>query len=34
MPPFAGRLEPAQIKMLVAWLGRDRTAEEDLAATR
>jgi cytochrome c oxidase cbb3-type subunit 3 len=33
MPPFVGRLEPAQIKMLVAWLGRDRTTD-DLTATR
>jgi cytochrome c oxidase cbb3-type subunit 3 len=34
MPPFAGRLEPAQIKMLVAWLGRERAEAGELAAQR
>jgi cytochrome c oxidase cbb3-type subunit 3 len=33
MPAFAGRLDAAQIKMLVAWLSRDRAAGE-LAAIR
>ena len=34
MPPFAARLEPAQIRMLVAWLGRDRTDTANLTADR
>ena len=29
MPSFAARLEPAQIKMLVAWLAREGTGASD-----
>lgn len=34
MPAFAGRLDAAQIKMLVAWLSRERTEPAELAASR
>jgi cytochrome c oxidase cbb3-type subunit 3 len=34
MPAFAGRLDAAQIKMLVAWLGREPAAASDSAGSR
>jgi cytochrome c oxidase cbb3-type subunit 3 len=34
MPGFAGRLDAAQIKMLVAWLARERADDGDLSARR
>jgi cytochrome c oxidase cbb3-type subunit 3 len=34
MPAFGGRLDTAQIKMLVAWLSRDRETSSELAARR
>jgi cytochrome c oxidase cbb3-type subunit 3 len=34
MPAFAGRLDAAQIKMLVAWLGRERLDDGNLSARR
>jgi cytochrome c oxidase cbb3-type subunit 3 len=34
MPAFAGRLDAAQIKMLVAWLARERADDGDLSARR
>jgi cytochrome c oxidase cbb3-type subunit 3 len=34
MPSFSGRLEPAQIKMLVAWLSRERADASDSSARR
>lgn len=34
MPAFAGRLDAAQIKMLVAWLGREPVVASDSAGSR
>jgi cytochrome c oxidase cbb3-type subunit 3 len=34
MPAFAGRLDAAQIKMLVAWLGREPVVAGDSAGSR